>query len=107
MNFPQVCFESDEVLACIVTCGGLCPGLNTVIRELVCGLHDMYGVNSILGIEVNKCSINVDRTDISATDFSFVAVRVGGEGLGFFCFFLLRFGSIPLEDVECLECDLV
>ncbi|XP_027072483.1 ATP-dependent 6-phosphofructokinase 6 isoform X1 [Coffea arabica] len=47
----KVCFESDEVLACIVTCGGLCPGLNTVIRELVCGLHDMYGVNSILGIE--------------------------------------------------------
>ncbi|GAB4838963.1 ATP-dependent 6-phosphofructokinase 7 [Ancistrocladus abbreviatus] len=47
----KVYFESDEVKACIVTCGGLCPGLNTVIRELVCGLDHMYGVKDILGIE--------------------------------------------------------
>ncbi|XP_043720058.1 ATP-dependent 6-phosphofructokinase 6-like [Telopea speciosissima] len=47
----KVYFESDEVRACIVTCGGLCPGLNTVIREIVCGLHHMYGVNKVLGIE--------------------------------------------------------
>ncbi|PKU81064.1 ATP-dependent 6-phosphofructokinase 6 isoform X2 [Dendrobium catenatum] len=47
----KVYFESDEVHACIVTCGGLCPGLNTVIRELVCGLSHMYGVSRILGIE--------------------------------------------------------
>lgn len=47
----RVYFEFDEVHACIVTCGGLCPGLNTVIREIVCGLSHMYGVNKILGIE--------------------------------------------------------
>ncbi|CAA7408744.1 unnamed protein product [Spirodela intermedia] len=47
----KVYFESDEVRACIVTCGGLCPGLNTVIREIVCGLSHMYGVTRILGIE--------------------------------------------------------
>ncbi|KAJ4957442.1 hypothetical protein NE237_024553 [Protea cynaroides] len=47
----KVYFESDEVHACIVTCGGLCPGLNTVIREIVCGLYHMYGVNKVLGIE--------------------------------------------------------
>ncbi|KAF5182820.1 Atp-dependent 6-phosphofructokinase [Thalictrum thalictroides] len=47
----RVYFESDEVHACIVTCGGLCPGLNTVIREIVCGLYHMYGVNKVLGIE--------------------------------------------------------
>ncbi|XP_044471168.1 ATP-dependent 6-phosphofructokinase 6-like [Mangifera indica] len=47
----QVYFEADEVYACIVTCGGLCPGLNTVIREIVCDLHDAYGVNKILGID--------------------------------------------------------
>lgn len=45
-------FESDEVHACIVTCGGLCPGLNTVIREIVCGLYHMYGVHKVVGIEV-------------------------------------------------------
>lgn len=48
----RVYFQSDEVNAAIVTCGGLCPGLNTVIRELVCGLYDMYGVTSVVGIEV-------------------------------------------------------
>ncbi|KAF4379091.1 hypothetical protein F8388_022178 [Cannabis sativa] len=47
----KVYFESDEVHACIVTCGGLCPGLNTVIREIVCGLYHMYGVTRILGID--------------------------------------------------------
>ncbi|XP_074582123.1 ATP-dependent 6-phosphofructokinase 6-like [Curcuma longa] len=47
----KVYFESDEVNACIVTCGGLCPGLNTVIREIVCGLYDMYGVTKVLGID--------------------------------------------------------
>ncbi|KAH9799800.1 ATP-dependent 6-phosphofructokinase 3 [Citrus sinensis] len=48
----KVYFVSDEVHACIVTCGGLCPGLNTVIREIVCGLYHMYGVSKILGIDV-------------------------------------------------------
>ncbi|CAA7037120.1 unnamed protein product [Microthlaspi erraticum] len=47
----KVYFESDDVLACIVTCGGLCPGLNTVIREIVCGLSHMYGVKKIIGID--------------------------------------------------------
>ena len=48
-----VYFDSDEVHVCIVTCGGLCPGLNTVIREIVCGLHHMYGVKRVLGIDVS------------------------------------------------------
>ena len=49
----QVYFEPDDVLACIVTCGGLCPGLNTVTREIVCGLYHMYGVKKVLGIDVS------------------------------------------------------
>ncbi|KAL8049956.1 hypothetical protein ABFX02_06G052200 [Erythranthe guttata] len=47
----KVYFQPEEVRACIVTCGGLCPGINTVIREIVCGLKDMYGVGEILGIQ--------------------------------------------------------
>jgi len=35
--------------AAIVTCGGLCPGLNSVIRELANMLH-MYGVEKVYGI---------------------------------------------------------
>jgi 6-phosphofructokinase 1 len=33
----------------IATCGGLCPGINTVIRSLVLALHHGYGVREILG----------------------------------------------------------
>ncbi|CAI0426141.1 unnamed protein product [Linum tenue] len=47
----KVYFDSDEVNACIVTCGGLCPGLNTVIREIVSTLYSMYGVKKVLGID--------------------------------------------------------
>uniref|UniRef100_A0A0E0L7Y1 Phosphofructokinase domain-containing protein n=1 Tax=Oryza punctata TaxID=4537 RepID=A0A0E0L7Y1_ORYPU len=42
----RVFFESDEVHACIVTCGGLCPGLNTVIREIG-GYRGFYACNTI------------------------------------------------------------
>ncbi|KAL3521380.1 hypothetical protein ACH5RR_019529 [Cinchona calisaya] len=47
----KVYFKPEKVRACIVTCGGLCPGINTVIREIVCGLHNMYGVEDVLGIQ--------------------------------------------------------
>lgn len=42
-------FEPSQVVAAIVTCGGLCPGLNSVIREIVMSLHT-YGVDRIYGI---------------------------------------------------------
>lgn len=42
-------FEPDQVKAGIVTCGGLCPGLNNVIRSLVLSLSNQYGVREILG----------------------------------------------------------
>ncbi|VFQ84692.1 unnamed protein product [Cuscuta campestris] len=47
----KVYFSRDDVNACIVTCGGLCPGLNTVIREIVHSLDYMYGVRKVLGID--------------------------------------------------------
>ncbi|XP_031104092.1 ATP-dependent 6-phosphofructokinase 2 [Ipomoea triloba] len=47
----QIYFEPGRVRAAIVTCGGLCPGMNTVIRELVVGLWEMYGVREIFGIK--------------------------------------------------------
>jgi len=51
-KYLQIYFRPEEVKACIVTCGGLCPGLNTVIREIVCGLWTQYGVREIYGIHV-------------------------------------------------------
>ena len=42
-------FNAKETRAGIVTCGGLCPGLNNVIRSLVHELNHGYGVREILG----------------------------------------------------------
>jgi len=42
-------FDPKKVRAGIVTCGGLCPGLNNVIRSLVLQLYHGYGVREILG----------------------------------------------------------
>ncbi|OAE19831.1 hypothetical protein AXG93_291s1120 [Marchantia polymorpha subsp. ruderalis] len=46
----QIYFHPSAVKAAIVTCGGLCPGLNDVIRQVVFTL-DVYGVKEILGIQ--------------------------------------------------------
>jgi 6-phosphofructokinase 1 len=42
-------FDPKQTRAGIVTCGGLCPGLNNVIRSLFLELHYGYGVAEILG----------------------------------------------------------
>ena len=61
-------FFDPSRLACgIVTCGGLCPGLNDVIRAIVLSLHHHYGVTRIHGF------------------------RFGYEGL------VRRYGHVPLE----------
>ncbi|TXD83211.1 ATP-dependent 6-phosphofructokinase [Subsaximicrobium wynnwilliamsii] len=46
----HIFFDPTKSTAAIVTCGGLCPGINNVIRSLVMGLHYFYGVQRILGI---------------------------------------------------------
>ncbi len=47
----QDIFFNPHGLSCaIVTCGGLCPGINDVIRSIVLTLHYGYGVNTIYGI---------------------------------------------------------
>ncbi len=45
----QLFFEPAQVRAAIVTCGGLCPGLNNVVRGLVTELVDGYHVSQVLG----------------------------------------------------------
>uniref|UniRef100_A0A8R7QY50 Phosphofructokinase domain-containing protein n=1 Tax=Triticum urartu TaxID=4572 RepID=A0A8R7QY50_TRIUA len=45
----DIYYEPNEVKAAIVTCGGLCPGLNDVIRQVVFTL-ETYGVKNIVGI---------------------------------------------------------
>lgn len=46
----KIFFDCSKLKCAIVTCGGLCPGLNNVIRSLVLTLHHSYGITNILGI---------------------------------------------------------
>lgn len=43
-------FDPSRAKCAIVTCGGLCPGINDVIRALVMEAHHAYNVPAILGI---------------------------------------------------------
>ncbi len=47
----KIYFLPQHVHAGIVTCGGLCPGLNDVIRAIVRSLWYRYGVRRISGIQ--------------------------------------------------------
>ena len=42
-------FDPKTLRCGVVTCGGLCPGLNDVIRAIVLTLYQVYGVRSVLG----------------------------------------------------------
>jgi len=55
----ETIFFDPEVLNCgIVTCGGLCPGLNDVIRAIVLCLHQHYSVKKILGFRYGYEGLN-------------------------------------------------
>ena len=51
-------FEPRQTTAAIVTCGGLCPGLNNVIRAIYGELTYNYGVPRVLGIRNGYLGLN-------------------------------------------------
>ncbi|MBD3618798.1 MAG: ATP-dependent 6-phosphofructokinase [Chromatiales bacterium] len=53
-------FEPERVRAAVVTCGGLSPGLNSVIRGLVMQLWYHYGCRDILGIRYGYNGLSPD-----------------------------------------------
>lgn len=63
----KIYFDPSKLKCGIVTCGGLCPGLNDVIRAIVMSLFHHYGVRTVFGF------------------------RYGYEGLSY------KYGHVPLE----------
>lgn len=63
----------NQVRACIVTCGGLCPGLNSVIRELVITLKMIYGVRHVDGIPYGYRGFYSTHLSIDQLDENIVA----------------------------------
>ena len=54
----QIFFEPSKTSAAIVTCGGLCPGLNNVIRSAFLELHEDYGIKEVWGIRYGYAGLN-------------------------------------------------
>jgi 6-phosphofructokinase 1 len=54
----QIFFDPAKAKAAIVTCGGLCPGINNVIRACVFELMHNYGVPEVLGIRYGYQGLN-------------------------------------------------
>ncbi len=81
----KVFFPAQHVHAGIVTCGGLCPGLNDVIRAIVRCLWHQYGVRRISGIpfgyngllpEFNHTPIDLNPDEVDDIH------KIGGTILG-------------------------
>ena len=47
----KIYFDPSKLKCALVTCGGLCPGLNDIIRAIVFQLYHRYGVKNICGIQ--------------------------------------------------------
>ncbi len=78
-------FDPNKTRAAIVTCGGLCPGINNVIRSLVLELTHNYGVAEVLGIRYGYQGLNpaAGRSPIQLTPATVDGIHhQGGTILG-------------------------
>jgi 6-phosphofructokinase 1 len=78
-------FEPAKTKVAIVTCGGLCPGLNNVIRSLVNELYYRYGISRIVGIQYGYEGLipayNHSVIDLTPSMVSYIHLT-GGTFLG-------------------------
>jgi 6-phosphofructokinase 1 len=78
-------FDPAKTRAAIVTCGGLCPGINNVVRSAFYQLHYRYGVREVVGIRYGFQGLNpsAGNPPIALTPERLEGVhRVGGTFLG-------------------------
>jgi 6-phosphofructokinase 1 len=56
-------FDPANLTAAVLTCGGLCPGLNNVVRAIVLQLTYAYGVRRILGLRYGYAGLSKAREE--------------------------------------------
>lgn len=97
----KIYFDPSKTRCAIVTCGGLCPGINDVIRGLVMNLHYRYGVKNIYGIRYGYQGF-IPKYGHDVLDLNPEVVKdihkYGGTMLG-----TSRGQQDPVEIVDCLE----
>ncbi len=97
----KIYFDPSKLRCALVTCGGLCPGLNGIIRAIVLELYYRYGVQKIYGIKhglqgfIPKYGHDIiDLTPDAVTDI----IKKGGTFLG-----SSRGPQDISEIIDCLE----
>lgn len=97
----QLFFDPTRTTAAFVTCGGLSPGLNNVLRSGFLELKHNYGVENVLGIRSGYAGLN-PASDLPpvriTTDFVRNINYLGGTVLG-----SSRGGQSPTVMVDFLE----
>ena len=61
----KIFFSPEFTKVAIMTCGGICPGLNAVIRGLVKELWFRYGVRNIIGIKYGYQGFKMHNSIVS------------------------------------------
>ncbi len=97
----QIYFDPSKMRCALVTCGGLCPGLNDIIRAIVLELYYRYGVRNIYGIRYGLQgfipSFGHDVMELSPRNVENI-LDMGGSILG------SSRGPQDIDDiVDCLE----
>jgi 6-phosphofructokinase 1 len=80
----RIYFDTGRLRCGIVTCGGLCPGVNNVVRGLVMELTHGYGVSDILGFRYGFRGLAADGPEpLPLTPASVADIHhEGGTALG-------------------------
>lgn len=81
----QIFFDPKQSRAAILTCGGLSPGLNNVVRNLYYALHDNYGVAEVFGVRNGYQGLNpeIGRSPITLSHEFVETIHLqGGTVLG-------------------------
>ena len=97
----RIYFDPSALRCGIVTCGGLCPGLNDVIRSIVFCLQEKYGVAAVYGFRFGYEGL-VDKSALAPIELTPRRIsqihEVGGTVLG------SSRGPQPVDDmVDTLE----
>ncbi|MBJ8348278.1 ATP-dependent 6-phosphofructokinase [Antrihabitans sp. YC2-6] len=97
----RIFFDPAKLKAAIVTCGGLCPGLNDAVRAIVIGLREKYGVRDVVGLRFGFEGL-VERygdneIELTSQGVSWIQER-GGTVIG-----TSRGAQSPVDMVDTLE----
>jgi 6-phosphofructokinase 1 len=97
----KIYFDPSKLRCAIVTCGGLCPGLNDIIRSVVLELYFGYGVSNVYGVRYGLQGFipkyNHDFMELTPDSVANI-LEMGGSILG------SSRGPQDIEEiVDCLE----